>query len=547
MAIPDYQSLMLPLMRIVADEREHSIAEVLETLAAQFALDDHERAQTTPSGRQALLYNRMNWARTYLKHAGLIESTGRSRVRITRLGQEALAEAPPRIDNKFLRRFPSFVEFQTASRKRDHQGRADEPVSEEPLAPPTGLPTPSSGLPTRAELEAAVLTVLAGSSDGMEAAAILDAVPAQFPALTPAALEQRTQDGRNQQLRYDAMWARQFLEWRGLIRPVRWRFHQITEQGAALVAGARRPDGSVDVQALAGMFPAPPRKPRDLGDDEGDGHMGAEQSSSAPGAAAEVGPDPPLDAPANGPTLSFVDAAERILAGFGGGKSMHYREITKLALETGLVRSAGLTPEQTLYAQVLSAIAKAERRGQTPRFVKHGRGLISLSRVAPPGLAQQIEQHNREVSRQLHERLLAMTPARFEVLVSQLLGQLGFENIVVTGRSGDGGIDVRGTLVVGEVIRTRMAVQVKRWRANNVQAPTVQQVRGSLGTHDQGLIITTSDFSAGGRTEAQRPNAVPVALMNGAQLISLLVEHQMGVRRSPHDLIELDESGEADG
>ena len=68
--------------------------------------------------------------------------------------------------------------------------------------------------------------------------------------------------------------------------------------------------------------------------------------------------------------------------------------------------------------------------------------------------------------------------------------------MIVTAKSGDGGIDVRGTMVTGDVIRTRMAVQVKRWK-NNVQAPTVQQVRGSLGTHDQGFIITTSDFSTG--------------------------------------------------
>jgi restriction system protein len=131
----------------------------------------------------------------------------------------------------------------------------------------------------------------------------------------------------------------------------------------------------------------------------------------------------------------------------------------------------------------------------------------------------------------------------FEELIGRLLVALGFQEVVVTGRSGDGGIDVRGTLVVGDVIRTRMAVQVKRWRGN-VKAPIVQQVRGSLGTHDQGLIITTSDFSSGARAEAERVNAVPVALMNGEQLVRLLVEHEIGVRRVPYDLIEM--SSESD-
>ncbi len=72
-----------------------------------------------------------------------------------------------------------------------------------------------------------------------------------------------------------------------------------------------------------------------------------------------------------------------------------------------------------------------------------------------------------------------------------------------------------------------------------MQAPIVQQVRGSLGTHDQGLIVTTSDFSAEARTEAERPNAVPVALMSGEQLVKLLIEHDLGVRRVSYDLIEL--------
>ena len=87
-----------------------------------------------------------------------------------------------------------------------------------------------------------------------------------------------------------------------------------------------------------------------------------------------------------------------------------------------------------------------------------------------------------------------------------------------------------------------MAVQVKRWKTkNHVQAPVVQQVRGSLGTHEQGLIITTSDFSAGAKREAERPNAVPVALMNGDKLVELLAEYQVGIRRQAHDLFELEE------
>lgn len=142
----------------------------------------------------------------------------------------------------------------------------------------------------------------------------------------------------------------------------------------------------------------------------------------------------------------------------------------------------------------------------------------------------------------LHARLMALDPSAFEGLIGELLVALGFVDVGVTARSGDGGIDVRGTLVVGGVIQVHMAVQVKRW-TRNVQALIVQQVRGSLGTHDQGLIITTSDFSSGAQKEARRANAVPVGLMNGAQLVTLLVEHEIGVQRQAYSLIELDAPG----
>ncbi|MGI6459872.1 MAG: restriction endonuclease [Candidatus Hydrogenedentales bacterium] len=79
--------------------------------------------------------------------------------------------------------------------------------------------------------------------------------------------------------------------------------------------------------------------------------------------------------------------------------------------------------------------------------------------------------------------------------------------------SGDGGIDVRGALVVGDVVRIKIAVQVKKWkRKNNIPAPVVQQARGSLGAHEQGLIITTRDISAGAIKEAAQPDKTPIGL-----------------------------------
>ena len=260
-----------------------------------------------------------------------------------------------------------------------------------------------------------------------------------------------------------------------------------------------------------------------------------EALSSSPPAVSVPASEPALK---KAQSLSFMDAAELVLEEHSGGKPMHYRAITTKVLDLGLVNTKGLTPEATIYAQILTDTKRRARRGEPPRFVFHGKGVIGLAKWGTGGLAFQIEAHNAEVRKKLHDSLLATDPSEFEELIVQLLVALGFEDVSFTPASGDGGIDVRGTLVVGDVVRTRMAVQVKRWK-RNVQAPVVQQVRGSLGTHEQGLIITTSDFSKGAREEAAWPNAVPVGLMDGEQLVRLLVENNIGVQRTSYELIEL--------
>lgn len=260
--------------------------------------------------------------------------------------------------------------------------------------------------------------------------------------------------------------------------------------------------------------------------------------------AHEGEPDEPIpqaDTGQHSSKMSFTDAAELVLGESSDHQPMHYRQLMSLIMERGLVQTKGQTPEASLYAQVLTETKRKAKQGESPRFVMHGKGYIGLAKWLGVGLAFQIEQHNAEVRHKLHRRLLNTAPAMFESLIGQLLIALGFEDVEVTPRWGDGGIDVRGTLVVGEVIRTRMAVQVKRWK-HNVQAPIVQQVRGSLGTHEQGLIITTSDFSKGACDEAARSNAVPVALMNGEQLVRLLVENDLGIERTSYDLIDLHEN-----
>jgi restriction system protein len=116
MAIPDYQSLMLPVLS-AASKGEARIGDVVDRLANDLALTDEERAQLLPSGRQALFANRVHWAKTYLNKAGLVEITRRGHFKITDRGRSALQSKLTRIDNRFLNQFEEFQAFVKGSQQ----------------------------------------------------------------------------------------------------------------------------------------------------------------------------------------------------------------------------------------------------------------------------------------------------------------------------------------------------------------------------------------------------------------------------------------------
>jgi restriction system protein len=111
MAVPDYQSLMLPLLKTAADKQEHSLSETTENLALQLHLSNQDRNELLPSGKQRKFDNRVHWARTYLVKAKLLTSTGRSKFCITERGISVLKDNPQQINVRFLKQFPEFLEF----------------------------------------------------------------------------------------------------------------------------------------------------------------------------------------------------------------------------------------------------------------------------------------------------------------------------------------------------------------------------------------------------------------------------------------------------
>jgi restriction system protein len=134
MSIPDYQTLMLPLLRFASDKTEHSAQEATIILAEKFALSETELQKLLPSGKQTIFRNRVGWARTYLSKAGLLESSKRGFFRISERGLDILSQNPNQIDNKTLKQFSEFNEFQ--NRKNDGVAKSKvefvENVSETP-------------------------------------------------------------------------------------------------------------------------------------------------------------------------------------------------------------------------------------------------------------------------------------------------------------------------------------------------------------------------------------------------------------------------------
>src|SRR4029077_10979964 len=138
MPIPDFQSIMRPLLELASDGKEHSLSDSREALAGVFKLTEDEKKALLPSGRQATFTNRVAWARVYLGQAGALETPKRGHFRITNRGRELLRNVPERIKIRDLERFPEFVEFRTP---KDHLDEVPHPAEEEGQTPEELLET----------------------------------------------------------------------------------------------------------------------------------------------------------------------------------------------------------------------------------------------------------------------------------------------------------------------------------------------------------------------------------------------------------------------
>jgi restriction system protein len=138
-----------------------------------------------------------------------------------------------------------------------------------------------------------------------------------------------------------------------------------------------------------------------------------------------------------------------------------------------------------------------------------------------------IREARADITRKLLAHVAKMDPSAVEWLACRLFKAIGYHDVQVTKRSGDSGIDVKATLVAGGVAKIRTCIQVKR--QPKVGRPIVQSLRGSLGPHEVGVLLTSGHFSDDAIKEAEDKTKVPITLIDGHRLAELLLKHRIGV------------------
>ena len=185
-----------------------------------------------------------------------------------------------------------------------------------------------------------------------------------------------------------------------------------------------------------------------------------------------------------------------------------------------------------------------EKRGRVYQITDAGVNFLRLvkgDKVSDqPTIEQLVKLKNTAAHEQLAKFLQTMDPYKFEHLIKYLLQEMGYDNAEVTTASNDKGVDVVADIELG-ISRVREVIQVKR-QQGSIGRPVLDGLRGSLHRFDavRATIITTGRFSKGANKAAFEKGAAPITLIDGEQLISLLIEYSIGIRRREIRILEFD-------
>lgn len=204
--------------------------------------------------------------------------------------------------------------------------------------------------------------------------------------------------------------------------------------------------------------------------------------------------------------------------------------------------------KSTLYSRLYNLVERemVAREGMSYHITDTGRAWLGKAlpaRKSDPRkeLLDAVKRYNHQQKELLREQISTMNPYKFEHLIGQLLEAMGYEQVEVTKASGDKGVDVVGRVQVGITTITEV-VQVKRMQSN-ITRPVIDQLRGALPYHSaiRGTLITTGRFAGNCEKAALHPGAAPITLIDGDRLLELLIENNVGIRRSSAvELLDVD-------
>ena len=257
---------------------------------------------------------------------------------------------------------------------------------------------------------------------------------------------------------------------------------------------------------------------------------------------------------AGGKTESEIDEAEGLT------------KLLSIVADNGLAQAGGLIEEwgdylrrcsyirresyikDTMRRRLTNLLARGlvERKGKLYSTTQDGLAYLQETGDQDPvaggnhnQLRALIRQHENTVRESLRALLQDMDPFAFEHLIKRLLEEMGYQNVEVTARSGDGGVDVVGDIELG-ITSVREVVQTKRHR-RTIQRKDLDALRGSLYRFNavRGTIVTTSRFAKGTQDAAFATGAAPITLVDGEKLVDLLIEHSIGVSKRTIELLEV--------
>ncbi|WP_210397386.1 restriction endonuclease [Motiliproteus sediminis] len=239
--------------------------------------------------------------------------------------------------------------------------------------------------------------------------------------------------------------------------------------------------------------------------------------------------------------LTIVDAAEEALKNLGGEGSV--AETYARIIELELYRFGAKDPLAVLRIQMErhcesttwsgSAKKKRFRKDDYGRFslIDNQRPLIEKPKSDSQHLIRQLaDKLKQDTIDRIVDHLYSLEPEQFENFCSIFLERYGFEEMSVTPRGKDGGIDAFGKLEIG-MSKLDVAAQCKRYKRNNkVSRPDIDQFRGAIqGKYHQGIFVTTSTFSKDAKAADIQPGCVPIVLVDGEKLAEIMIEKGIGV------------------